>query len=526
MLRPPPHRPCGGFATKAGSPSILLLSTAVLVGLLSAGVGVSAFPSGAILSNDGPARAQPPGSGEISSAVQTSATITLSAPGVTAGAVSLSWTATTDRFFSNYTIAYSATSASGPFRTAGVVTTQTTTVFAVGSLSPGANLWWQVTEYSPFGVQATSNVLAVVQPTLAYLTESMVTSSSITFDWTNNASYGGQLSFQSYGLYERINGGSSVLAATVTDESTLNTTVTGLATGTSYSFYLSTTDCIGCTSGSPSSSTTSSNTVTAGTLLALAVTISASHPVVDVNQSDLFTCTPSGGQSPFTFEWSVGGSGLVAGNSSFATTFASGPQNTMMCQVTDSDGHQAAIAMSVTVNPDPTISLSVNRTTVQPGESISFTCTVTGGTPNVGVGMSFGDGSSEFAENGGAITHSYSATGTFVSTCTATDSVGVSVASSTTVTVSSAAASTSSSSLPIGLLVLILGTAVGAGIALGVWKRRRDLRETGPQVMSRWVPPLGPKQAMQAAKICPSCGAPNAPSHRTCDVCGANLPRT
>src|ERR1700691_394458 len=100
MLRPPPHRPCGGFATKAGSPSILLLSTAVLVGLLSAGVGVSAFHSGAILSDDGPARAQPPGSGEISSAVQTSATITLSAPGVTAGAGSVSLAPASQRVLS------------------------------------------------------------------------------------------------------------------------------------------------------------------------------------------------------------------------------------------------------------------------------------------------------------------------------------------------------------------------------------------------------------------------------------------
>jgi hypothetical protein len=435
------------------------------------------------------------------------------------------WTATNDHFFSNYTLAYSASGASGPFVPAGIVTRQTTTDFAVGSLSPGTTLWWQVTEYAFHREGATSNVLEVVQPTLAYVTEPVVTSTSITFDWTNNASYGGLLSFQSYSLYERTNGGGASLAATITNETTRTTMVTGLATGTGYSFSLNTTDCIGCGSQAPTSSTTSSNTVTAGTLLALSVTISASRPVVDVKQSDLFTCTPSGGQSPFAFEWSVGGSRFVAGSSSLATTFALAPQGNMTCRVTDQPGSQAEIAMTVTVNPDPTLDLTVNPSTADTGEPITFICSASGGTPTITVGWSFGDGNTEYTENGGTATHAYTTFGTFVPTCTATDAVGVTVASATNVnvTISSPAAASPTEGLPIWLLAVI-GAAFGAALALGVWTRRRAPEGTvSSEAMSRWVPPVGPKAAMKGAKICPSCGASNAPMLRSCQVCGAGL---
>ncbi|HEY1197448.1 MAG TPA: PKD domain-containing protein [Thermoplasmata archaeon] len=460
----------------------------------------------------------------MTSSVQPDAAITLSAPGVSPGAISLLWTATNDHFFSNYTIAYSTTNASGPFVPTGIVTRQTTTEFAVGSLSPGATLWWQVTEYAFRHGRATSNVSEVVQPTLAYLTEPVVTSTSITFNWTNNASYGGLLSFQSYTLDERTNGGASSLVATITNETTRTTAVTGLATGTSYSFSLNTTDCIGCGSGSPASSTTSSNTVTAGTLLALSVTISASRPVVDVNQSDLFTCTPSGGQSPFAFEWSVGGSRFVAGSSSFATAFATSPQGNMTCRVTDHPGSQAEIAMTVTVNPQPVISLIVNQANVTTGEPVSFICSVSGGTPTITVGWSFGDGATEYTENGGSATHAYATAGAFVPTCTATDAVGVSVANSTTVTVSSPTASSPIEWFPLWLLAVV-GAAVGAALALGVWIQGPGPESTSSEVMSRWVPPVGPKAAMQGTKICPSCGASNASMRRSCKVCGAALPR-
>lgn len=504
---------------------VLLASTMILTGWVGAAAGSPPTRSGVPPFRATSDRLEETRGIAETSSVQPSAAITLSAPGVSPGAITLSWTGTYDRFFSNYTIAYSASSASGPFVPAGIVTRQTTTELAVGSLSPGTTFWWQVTEYAFHRAGATSNVLEVVQPTLAYVTEPVVTSTSITFDWTNNASYGGLLSFQSYTLYERTNGGGTSLAATITNETTRTTTVTGLATGTGYSFSLNTTDCIGCGSGSPTSSTTSSNTVTAGTLLALSVTISASRPVVDVNQSDLFTCTPSGGQSPFAFEWSVGGLRFVAGSSSLATTFAPPPQGNMTCRVMDQLGTQAEVAMAVTVNPDPTINLNVNQSTADTGEPITFICSASGGTPTITVGWSFGDGSTEYTENGGSATHAYTTAGTFVPTCTATDAVGVTVASSTNVTISSPAAPSPTEELPIWLLAVI-GAAVGAALALGVWTRRRAPEETkSSEAMSRWVPPVGPKAAMLGTKICPSCGASNAPMLRSCQVCGAGLPR-
>jgi uncharacterized paraquat-inducible protein A len=108
--------------------------------------------------------------------------------------------------------------------------------------------------------------------------------------------------------------------------------------------------------------------------------------------------------------------------------------------------------------------------------------------------------------------------------------VGFSVAGSTTVTVSSpsGAGSTAPSSpaaFPFWLLAVI-GAVVGAVLALGVWTRRQPSEGTeSSEVMSRWVPPVGPKTAMQGTKICHSCGASNAPMRRSCQVCGASLPR-
>ncbi len=510
--------------TLARSLPVLLVAIMVTAGWLGATAGVTPTHSGSPLfsaTSDWPGESR---GTTVTPDAQPDAAITLSAPGISPGAISLSWTETYDRFFSNYTIAYSTTGASGPFVPVGVLTTQTTTEFAVDSLSPGTTFWWQVTEYAFHRAGATSNVLEVVQPKVAYLTESMVTATSVTFNWTNNASYGGLLSFQWYALYERANGGAAEPVATIANAATRTISVTGLTAGTSYSFFLNTTDCIGCGSGSPTSIATTSNTVTAGTLLALSVTIDASRPVLDVGLSDLFMCTPSGGQPPYTFEWSVGGGRFAPGNSSFAATFASPPNGTIACRVTDHSGSRAISAMAVTVNPDPRISLTVSPTNATTGELITFVCSASGGTSAITVGWSFGDGTTMYTENGGSATHAYTAAGVFVATCIATDAVGVSISNSTSVTVSSSAASSPTEWFPIWLLAVI-GAAVGAALALGVWMRRPEPENTSSEVMSRWVPPAGPKAVMQGSKVCSSCGASNAPRRRSCQACGARLPR-
>jgi PKD domain len=700
---PPPWAP-GTTRFRGRRTSTLLLTacalaalTVVLLGSSAGGLSAGPSPSGAgaegghLPAGAAPVRTSP-------EAPTPAASLTLSAPGTSPAAVSLSWTpasVTGLNTFVNYTVAVSAFGAGGPFRTLAVITSATTTEYAAGSLAPGGTYWWQVTGYvSVFlgGTQSQpSNVLEVVQPTIAYLTTPTVTSTSVTFDWTNNATYGGLLSFRSYAIYLRSNGGTPTLAATVSSEATLTDTVTGLSSGTSYSFFLNTTDCLGCATGTPTNSSTTSNTVTTGTVLTLSASVAASRSTVDANESDLFACTPAGGESPFSFAWSIAGGGFSGGNSSFATGFSTLGSVSVTCRVTDHLATQAEGGTSVLVNPDPKVSVRLNRTAADVGEPIAFNCSQSGGTPAIALAWTFGDGA---GQTGALASHAYATARSFVPTCTATDGAGVSASASQQVLVSSPLSVTVQASrsaaapgtpvhftavpangsggysaytwtfgdqstgtgvtvqhaysaagnftvsvrvtdsngitasgaaqetitpvvahvvsaptsgapesnltfsatasggaggpynftwnfgdgsvgygasvlhafassgtfsptlkvtdgagesnttawpsvtvappaapgpalgwLPIFLLALI-GAAAGAVLAVVVFARRRATEGTDTEALSRWVPPVGPKGAVSGSKLCPKCGASNAPMRRSCQVCGASLPRS
>ncbi len=366
---------------------------------------------------------------------QPSATIALTDPGVSPAAISLSWTSPEDLFFSSWAVSYSNVSATGPFTVAETVTSQATTSLAIGSLMPGATYWWEVTEKNSIGASSTSNVIEQVQPTLAYLTTPGPTSTSITLDWTDNATYGGLITFSAFVILEQ-----SVSTGPFTPVDTLTTASTRTATiditgGASYAFYLNTSDCLDCGSAGASFSNTTSNVLTVGAPFTLAASVSASHEVVDTIESDLFACTPSGGTSPFSYDWSVNGSAFAEGNSTLVATFSSAGSYPVHCEVTDSESPpaHATAGTTIEVNPAPQVSPGTNRTDADVGEPIAFTCPTTGGTPPLTVGWAFGDGQAELA---GSATHVYSQSGTFVATCSAVDAAGVTVASSVTITVS------------------------------------------------------------------------------------------
>jgi hypothetical protein len=361
------------------------------------------------------------------------ATITLSDPGLTPAAISLSWTATTGLFFSEYEVQESNVSATGPFTTVGVVTTQTTSSYAVDGLAPGASYWWRVISVVTLGTDSTSNVLEAAQPNLAYLTDPTVTSTTATLNWTNNATYGGLLGFNSYAILESSEGGPYGVAGTVTEVGTLSDTVTGLSGGSSYSFYVNTSDCLDCASGPTPASTTPSNIVTIGTVLTLSASVASSRSVLDVGQTTLLTCTPSGGESPFHYAWSTNGSAPVSGNATWSRAFPGSGTYALGCQVTDHLGTEADGGVTLEVNADPTASVAANRTTADVDEPISTTCAGSGGTPTLSLETIFGDGSSAI---GASWTHTYTAAGTYVLTCAVTDGAGFEVTDSVDIVVS------------------------------------------------------------------------------------------
>lgn len=435
LVRPPAR----GARFRAGSrfPLVPLLLAAVLFGSVLVGWAPAGRPTSPS-ADTALARAAATTSSVTSArgpapAVQPRAGFTLTENSASPAAVGLSWPTTTDIFFNNYTVDFSAVGASGPWTVVSVITSSTTTTYVQAGMTPGASYWWQVIENGLFGTTST-NVLNVTQPTLAYLNVTQPTPTSASLTWTNNATYGSLIGFVSYKVYERAGTGSPSLAATITASATRNDTISGLSSGTGYAFFVHTTDCVlGCAGTTPTNSVTESNLVTVGTALPLTASIGLSRSVVDVGQLDLFTCSPAGGRSPFSFSWDLGNGTYVARGSTVSDSYAAPGPVTVTCLVTDAASTKYSAATSITVNSDPLLAASVNRSSADVGQSLAFSCSASLGTAPLVVSWTFGDGGG-FA--GGVQTHGYSTAGRYPAACSVTDQAGTTETWSTAVTVS------------------------------------------------------------------------------------------
>ncbi|MCI4321986.1 MAG: hypothetical protein L3K05_06765, partial [Thermoplasmata archaeon] len=331
-----------------------LAVAAILLGIASgpppAGTPASSFAPRAVAASHASGDRAVPSAGPTSPApaARPSAGPALTVDGVSPSMVSLSWTAAAGLGGSNYAVTESTQGATGPWVTVGNVSTQSPTAFGMTSLAPNASDWWQVTPNGLFS--STSNVVEANQSVLATLSYTLPSSTSAQFNWTNAATYGGLLSFVAYDLYERANGSSPMLVASVASVGTLSYTVTGLTAGAGYSFYLTTVDCLGCGGAAPVQSGTGSNTVTFGTALPLLGSLSAARAAVDVGQPDLFTCDPSGGSSPYTFAWDYGNGTRLAGSGSVSHAYAVAGAATVTCYVKDAAATVASASTSVLVN--------------------------------------------------------------------------------------------------------------------------------------------------------------------------------
>lgn len=496
-----------------------VLGSLLSIGLVALGPALGGFAHGGLSSlAPGPVPATSAG-GAIAPAA-----MTLSVDGDSPAAISLSWTSPGDLLFSNYTIYSSTVGPTGPWNVSGVITSQTTTTVAITDLAPGGDYWWNVTAYSPTSPTQSTNVVEQVQAPLAVLGSSGNTTTSIALNWTNSASYGGLISFVSYAVEESASGGAPTTVTTITNVATLTYDVTGLSAGTSYSFYVNTTDCVqACSSGSPGLSVTQSNTLPTGTLASLTSTLTAGLATVDTGQRDFFTCTPSGGQSPYSFSWNFSnGSGFVSGKSSESHSFSTAGSVLVTCRVTDNRGSRSTVSVTVRVDRAPTVTTQVAPTNITAGGSVGFNCTAKRGTPPFSVTWDFGDGS-RLANLSGVeanFTHTYGTSGAYVAQCSAIDSLGIRAVAAVVVHV--AAVSPFAWVTP----TVVLGFAALAGLLIGLTflgLRRRAGAADEPEALSRWVPPGGPRTTVRGSKVCPSCGASNLPIRRTCQACGAPL---
>jgi len=340
---------------------------------------ISLLLSVAAASVGGANRASNPELG-VSSVSPAGTVVSLSYCGVSPGAISLCWSESDDICFSNYSVWYSVTTSDGPWYVLPPnITTITEDYTYVYGNTPGQTNFWEIVDNDFCTGAATSNVHEVTQPANSTLTFTTPTSTSAQLSWNNLATYGGNLSFDSYQVMESINGGSFASATSISSESTMSYTANGLSPSSNYSFYIVTTDecspCAGGTYPSPSES----NTVKVATASPLSATAGGLPTSVDVGQTVTLTCTGGGGVMPYSYSWAFGDGTSGSGHITTHSYTTSGPKDAV-CTVTDDHGTTATSGVSVAVDSLPTVTApTASPSSVLQGKSVTFTVTATPG---------------------------------------------------------------------------------------------------------------------------------------------------
>ena len=164
----------------------------------------------------------------------------------------------------------------------------------------------------------------------------------------------------------------------------------------------------------------------------LTASVSASPPAADLGQSITFTCTATGGTSPYVYAWTLG-DGDIATGPTVSHTYGSTGTYTATCTVTDALLGIATDSKNVVISPNPSVSASVNHDLAAPGTTLTFDASSSGGDGSYSYAWAFGDSSSG---SGAPATHAYSQAGSYQATVTLTDGNGGTASSSVSVTIS------------------------------------------------------------------------------------------
>src|SRR6266480_655710 len=182
----------------------------------------------------------------------------------------------------------------------------------------------------------------------------------------------------------------------------------------------------------------SDNQRMAGTVtlhLPIRVTSTSRPSDTDVGLSIDFTCTAADGMPPYAFAWDFGdGTGAAVDTASHAYDTAG--SKTATCAVTDDERVSATDSVTIQVFPLPSVMASVDRSTAEPGDSLTFTATTEGGSGGFTFAWEFGDRTSG---DGASVTHAYTDPGQYTAIVTTRDSAGGVAANTVTVTISSPA---------------------------------------------------------------------------------------
>jgi len=435
----------------------------------------------------------------------------ISVAGYDSTSIALSWAESGDWCFDDYRIQDATQGDDGPWNTIETISTAGVTSMIVGGFSPGDTTWFQdIDDSGCSGGSATSNVVSATNPGDSSLTYADTSTSSVTLTWTNTASYGGLLSFDSYQVEEAVNGGGFTAQPSITAQTPMSSTITGITglnTGTEYQFYVVTTDqCNDCSSSW--STTSNSNTVTH--LYIKQPT--ASPTALDVGQTTSLTVTAQGGVPPYSYSWASLPAGCSSTNSDPLSCAPTGAgTSSITVTVTDNSGVTlTSLPVTVTVSSLPTVSsFTVTSASVDTGSTVTFQVVASGGTGSLTYAYSnLPNGCASVDAD--SLQCTPNATGTYTVKVTVTDSVGGSTSATVALSVSQpngggilGGGSSSSGDLILVVVLVVVLVVIGIVVAVVLMRRKKGKPyptqpQTPPNTYSQpWPqgyspPPQGP----------------------------------
>src|SRR3989454_63400 len=157
--------------------------------------------------------------------------------------------------------------------------------------------------------------------------------------------------------------------------------------------------------------------------LSASFTYSPSSP--QTGQTVSFTGSVSGGSAPYSYSWSFGDGSTGTGSPGTHTYSSAGSYTTALTVKDSSTPLRTATSqktVAVTSPPPPiSVTFTLNPSSLDAGQSISFTASAFGGAPPYSYSWSYGDGS---AGTGLRVNHTYNSDGTYQVTLTVADSLG------------------------------------------------------------------------------------------------------
>lgn len=160
------------------------------------------------------------------------------------------------------------------------------------------------------------------------------------------------------------------------------------------------------------------------------VSIHANHNPTDVGVSVNLTSSISGGTPGYKYSWTVNGNNF---NTSYVDyTFTSAGTYTISLKITDKNGNTATASISEVVNPDPSVSISVQYNPVDQGINDTLQAVISGGTSPFNYTWTLGSQVLNYSQE---FHYAFASTGTYTINLTISDSQGLTSSTSVIVKV-------------------------------------------------------------------------------------------